>query len=110
MAAHPTPRPAEHARGALVADVPAPDRVNILGVGVHAVNLSDAVAIAESTIAAGKKGLICVTGVHGIMESQKDQLLKSIINSSLLTVPDGRPTLWLGRIAGYKRMGQVFGP
>jgi N-acetylglucosaminyldiphosphoundecaprenol N-acetyl-beta-D-mannosaminyltransferase len=53
---------------------------------------------------------VCVTGVHGVMEAQTDSKLKAILNSSLLTVPDGMPTVWVGRLAGFKNMKRVFGP
>jgi len=34
------------------------------------------------------------TGVQGVMEAQMDSNLKRIINHALLTIPDGRPTVW----------------
>ena len=29
---------------------------------------------------------------------------------SFLTTPDGMPTVWLGRIHGFKHMNRVYGP
>ena len=31
-------------------------------------------------------------------------------NASLLTTPDGMPMVWMGRLAGHKTMGRVYGP
>jgi len=64
----------------------------------------------ESILAHGDKGYVCVTGVHGIMESQVDSGLKRIINHSVLTTPDGRPTVWVGWLRGFFKMRQVTGP
>lgn len=84
-------------------------RVNILGVGVSALDLKDAVSSVTSFLQTGKKGYICVTGMHGIMEAQSDPEFREIQNNSLLTTPDGIPTVWIGRIDGHKQMKQVRG-
>jgi N-acetylglucosaminyldiphosphoundecaprenol N-acetyl-beta-D-mannosaminyltransferase len=86
------------------------DSVNILGVRVHATRMDRAVSRIESLLANGEKGYVCVTGVHGIMESQGDPNLKRIINHSVLTIPDGRPTVWVGWLRGFFKMRQVTGP
>lgn len=84
--------------------------VNILGVRVHATNMDRALAGIETTLANGQKGYVCVTGVQGIMEAQSDSNLKGIINRSVLTIPDGRPTVWVGWLRGFLKMRQVTGP
>lgn len=88
-------------------DIP---RVNILGVGVHALDMTLALEACESAIEEQRKGYICVTGVHGVMEAQRDAAFKAILNRSILTVPDGMPTVWFGHLTGHRRMGRVFGP
>ena len=85
-------------------------RVNILGVGVHAVDMRAALELVDLSLAQGRKGYICVTGVHGIMEAQRDRVFKSILNRSLLTTPDGMPTVWVGRLQGFSQIRRVFGP
>jgi N-acetylglucosaminyldiphosphoundecaprenol N-acetyl-beta-D-mannosaminyltransferase len=85
-------------------------RVNILGVGVSAVNMEGALRQSESLLDRGGKGYVCVTGVHGIMEAQSDEAFRDILNRSFLTTPDGMPTVWLGRIHGFKDMSRVYGP
>ena len=64
---------------------------NILGVNVSAVNMSMVLAAIESWIARGEQQYICVTGVHGVMESQRDESLQRIHNSAGLVTPDGMP-------------------
>ncbi len=85
-------------------------RVNILGVGVSAVNMEVALRQTETLLDQGRKGYVCVTGVHGIMEAQSDAAFRDILNHSFLTTPDGMPTVWLGRIHGFKHMNRVYGP
>jgi N-acetylglucosaminyldiphosphoundecaprenol N-acetyl-beta-D-mannosaminyltransferase len=46
-------------------------------------------------------GYIACTCTHGIVESERDPQLRQIHNDSLLTLPDGMPTVWMGRAKGY---------
>jgi N-acetylglucosaminyldiphosphoundecaprenol N-acetyl-beta-D-mannosaminyltransferase len=85
-------------------------RVNILGVGVSAISLDEAVDRTEVFLNGDTQGYICVTGVHGIMEAQTDAEFRRIQNRSFLTTPDGMPTVWLGRASGFKSMTRVYGP
>ena len=85
-------------------------RVDVLGVGISITNLQHAVAQIESWLDEGTRSYVCVTGVHGVMTSQGDAKLKAIHNSSGMTVPDGMPMTWSGKIYGFKQMGRVFGP
>ena len=85
-------------------------RANVLGVGVHAINISTAVRIIETAIDEHGKGYVCVTGVHGIMEAQKDPSLVQLFSNALLVVPDGMPTVWIGHLQGFGDMDRVFGP
>ena len=85
-------------------------RTNILGVGVSAISMTDAVYYSDKMLQEKSQGYICVTGVHGIMEAQQDERLRSVLNSSFLTTPDGTPTVWLGRLQGFRNMRRVSGP
>lgn len=85
-------------------------RVNVLGVGIHAINLRTAVALIEQAVQSAARGYICVTGVHGVMEAQRDPEFRAILNRAMLVTPDGMPTVWVGRLQGYLHMQRVFGP
>jgi N-acetylglucosaminyldiphosphoundecaprenol N-acetyl-beta-D-mannosaminyltransferase len=87
-----------------------PGRVNVLGVGVHAVDMKRAALLLEKKIRVGGKGYVCLTGVHGIMEARRDSRLNSILAEALLVAPDGMPTVWMGRLQGFTAMQRVFGP
>ena len=85
-------------------------RTNVLGVGIHAIDMLTAVLESERLLASGGKGYVCLTGVHGVMESLDDPGLRAILNRAFLCVPDGMPTVWVGRLRGHRRMRRVYGP
>ncbi len=85
-------------------------RVDILGVHVSAVDPPMALAEIERWIDSHEQHYVCVTGVHGVMESQRDPELKAIHNRSGLTTPDGMPMVWAGQRAGAAWMQRVYGP
>ncbi len=87
-----------------------PPRVNILGVGVHALNLRTAVMGLQSAITNKAKGYVCVTGVHGVSEAQSDPFFRSILNGAMLNTPDGMPMVWIGKLSGFPEMERVYGP
>jgi len=89
---------------------PSLPRANLWGVGVHAVDMQRAVEQSERLLASGSKGYVCVTGVHGVMESRADAKLRAILNGAFLCVPDGMPTVWVGRLQGHRSMRRVYGP
>src|SRR5579862_813133 len=85
-------------------------RANVLGVGVHAVNMAAAVKTIAEAVTARSKGYVCPTGVHGVMEARRDPSLRKIFSRALLVVPDGMPTVWMGHLQGLPHMQRVFGP
>jgi N-acetylglucosaminyldiphosphoundecaprenol N-acetyl-beta-D-mannosaminyltransferase len=85
-------------------------RANVLGVGIHAVNPVRSRELIEEAVRVGARGYVCVTGVHGVMEAQRDPAFRGILNRALLVVPDGMPTVWVGRAQGHSQMRRVFGP
>ncbi|HSU19639.1 MAG TPA: WecB/TagA/CpsF family glycosyltransferase [Acidobacteriaceae bacterium] len=44
------------------------------------------------------------------MEAHRDPELRAIARNALLVLPDGMPTVWLGRSQGHSAMDRVFGP
>jgi N-acetylglucosaminyldiphosphoundecaprenol N-acetyl-beta-D-mannosaminyltransferase len=84
--------------------------LSILGIGVDAVNMDSAISHLSEALSTSKKGYVCVTGVHGVMEARRNPALLEIFSGSELTVPDGMPLVWAGHIQGFGDMGRVFGP
>jgi N-acetylglucosaminyldiphosphoundecaprenol N-acetyl-beta-D-mannosaminyltransferase len=90
--------------------VATPPRVNVLGVGVHALNLPLAVKVLREAIESRTKGYVCVTGVHGVSEAQSDPEFRAILNGAFLNTPDGMPLVWVGKQSGFAEMDRVYGP
>ena len=86
------------------------NRVNVLGVGISVLNLRTALAAIADAVQAHRKGYICVTGVHGVMEAQDDAVFKKILNGAFLCTPDGMPMVWAGQLACHREMSRVYGP
>ena len=85
-------------------------RVNVLGVGLSVINLTTALEGITAALAQKTRGYICVTGVHGVMEAQRDAPLRGILNQALLNTPDGMPMVWVGKLKGFREMDRVYGP
>jgi len=86
-------------------------RVNVLGIGLSAINLAQAVDCFFETVDKPEHfGFVTVTGVHGVTESLSDATLQKIHNQSFLSTPDGMPMVWAGQLAGYSQMSRVYGP
>lgn len=83
---------------------------DVLGVQVSAVNLGQALDLACRWIDCGEFGLTCMTGVHGVMEAQRDEGLRRVMNNAVLNAPDGMPLSWVGRMQGFAEMDCVTGP
>lgn len=86
------------------------ERVNVLGVGISAINLALARQAILDAVHSRRKGYVCVTGVHGVMESHDDPAIQAIHNRAFLCTPDGMPMVWLGRLRGKRQMARVYGP
>jgi N-acetylglucosaminyldiphosphoundecaprenol N-acetyl-beta-D-mannosaminyltransferase len=85
-------------------------RVDVLGVGVSAINMDTALEVIDRWITDGAQQYVCVAGVHGVMESQRDESLRRIHNSAGLVTPDGMPLVWLTRLHGWRNTSRVYGP
>jgi len=84
-------------------------RANILGVGVSGINMEAALCTIERWISQRESHYVCVTGVHGLVESRRDEELRRVHNSAGLVTPDGMPLVWLSRLMGFRQVERVCG-
>ncbi|HYH23491.1 MAG TPA: WecB/TagA/CpsF family glycosyltransferase [Azospirillum sp.] len=87
-----------------------PDRINVLGVGVSAINMDNALDIIDRWIDAGHQSYVCVACVHGVMESQRDPNIRAVYNAAGMVTPDGMPLVWLLKLARQRHADRVYGP
>ena len=85
-------------------------RVNILGVGISAINMAMALETVEKWITERSPHYVCVTPVHSVMDCQRNPELRHIQNASGLSTPDGMPLVWLSRLKGFRHVERVYGP
>lgn len=83
---------------------------DVLGVRIDAVDPSIVLDAVERWIRSGEAGYVCVANVHAVMEARRDQTLQRIYDGAKLTVPDGMPLVWLGRLFGHGDVRRVYGP
>src|SRR5260370_27932682 len=83
---------------------------NILGVGVSAINMDTTLHTIDGWISRRESHYVCVTGVHGVMESWRDERLQRIHNAAGLVVPDGMPLVWLSRAVRFRSVERGYGP
>jgi N-acetylglucosaminyldiphosphoundecaprenol N-acetyl-beta-D-mannosaminyltransferase len=85
-------------------------RVNVLGVSVSAVNMSDVLGAIRGWINGSQQNYLCVTPAHAVMECYRQHHLRYIFNSSGLTTPDGMSIVWLLKLHGHTHVERVYGP
>jgi N-acetylglucosaminyldiphosphoundecaprenol N-acetyl-beta-D-mannosaminyltransferase len=86
-----------------------PDVINVLGVGVSAINMDTALEAIGRAGAEGEGVYLCHGGAWGF-GGANGRGFPGILNRAFLCTPDGMPLVWVGRWQGRKEMGRVYGP
>ncbi len=76
---------------------------------VSKVNLTQVLEYIKNSIRERRFGYICVSNSRVAYQANHDLDYCNIQNNSLLTVPDGKPLVWIAHNKGYKEVGQVAG-
>jgi N-acetylglucosaminyldiphosphoundecaprenol N-acetyl-beta-D-mannosaminyltransferase len=85
------------------------DVVNLLGVRVHAITLSQTLAWVESAVAARTPRQICTANPEFVMAAQRDRDFFDLLNRADLVIPDGVGLLWAARQQGARLPERVAG-
>jgi N-acetylglucosaminyldiphosphoundecaprenol N-acetyl-beta-D-mannosaminyltransferase len=86
------------------------ERVNILGVGVSAINTEDALRTVDGWIEKHERHYVCVCPVHSIMECRRSEEVRRVFNGAGMVTPDGMPVVWVARWSGHPNVDRVYGP
>lgn len=78
-------------------------------VAISKINLEYLPDIIEDALIKGNIGYICVTNARSAYYSNRNKDYLKIQNSSLLTVPDGMPLVWLAHNRGLCEVGKISG-
>jgi N-acetylglucosaminyldiphosphoundecaprenol N-acetyl-beta-D-mannosaminyltransferase len=68
------------------------------GVKISAVDRRRAIEEFYRLVPEHAGGYITATSAHGIVEAQSDQHLRAIIGGAQMTLPDGMPICWIGKL------------
>jgi N-acetylglucosaminyldiphosphoundecaprenol N-acetyl-beta-D-mannosaminyltransferase len=84
----------------------------LLGVEFALTDYDGALRRIEKMVDGAEQGYLCLTSVHGLMESRRDLELAAVLNAATLNLPDGMPVVWaLNLLSEGKRMNdRVYGP
>ncbi|SDO84165.1 N-acetylglucosaminyldiphosphoundecaprenol N-acetyl-beta-D-mannosaminyltransferase [Selenomonas ruminantium] len=85
------------------------EKIDILGVRVDPVTMTQAVAQVEGYMDEKKNVLIATANAEMIMRATHDTELKDILNAAALVVPDGAGTVWAAHHLGYEMPERVAG-
>src|SRR5207253_550905 len=84
--------------------------LDVLGVPVSGANIDLAIEELERWIREGHRSYATLTGVHGIMESMRNENVRRAHDAAGLVLPDGMPLVWLLRHGGVASADRVYGP
>jgi len=85
-------------------------RVEVLGVKITPSTIERAVDKIAGWIADDTRTYVCVTSVHGVVESLADPALRDIHNAAGMCTTDGMPLVWASKYAGFDFADRVYGP
>lgn len=83
---------------------------NVLGVAIDAVDMEQALAMVRARLLQRRKGYVCFLDVHGVLEALKSARVSETYAHAAMAMPDGTPTVWVGRAQGFRKMNYVTGP
>ena len=85
-------------------------RIDVLGVRAHALDVATAKAAFQWALKRHIKGYVCFASVHGVMEAQDDPTLMKVYEDAFVVAPDGMPLVWVGHMQGFSAMDRIAGP
>ncbi len=101
----------DHARSLTAQPEPAaPATVDVLGVPLALTDYDATLDWIDDTVAAGRRGYVCVAATHTVMAAHEDVELQRALLGADFTVPDGQPLVWALNLLGHDLDERVYGP
>jgi N-acetylglucosaminyldiphosphoundecaprenol N-acetyl-beta-D-mannosaminyltransferase len=89
---------------------PAPPRFRVHETYVHAVNPASVGELIADYLEDGGVHQIVTANMDFLRIAREQPAFNDVINSARLTVPDGRPLVWMARYLGFSDCDRVTGP
>ena len=90
--------------------VAAPPTADVLGVPLALTDYEGTLDWIDATVAAGRRGYVCVAATHTVMATREDPELRDAVLGSDFTVPYGQPLVWALNLLGRELDVRVYGP
>jgi N-acetylglucosaminyldiphosphoundecaprenol N-acetyl-beta-D-mannosaminyltransferase len=90
-----------------------PDTVDVSGIPLFAKDIPNAVDHILAALQVENNSAprcISATGAHGLVFAQKNAAFRECLQSFYINLPDGKPSVWVGRAKGAKSMQRCYGP
>jgi N-acetylglucosaminyldiphosphoundecaprenol N-acetyl-beta-D-mannosaminyltransferase len=87
--------------------------ISILNIQIYDRSLTTAVRHVCQTCVTGNNRLnrlTSATGAHGLVTAKTDKRFSAILQNFYINLPDGMPTVWVGKLKGAKEMERCYGP
>lgn len=78
------------------------------GMKIDNISYSEAVARIDSGIQSG--GYVCFVEANSVVVGSRNSQLMSALNNSTMSLPDGMPLVWYGRLLGSHKIQRMSGP
>lgn len=86
------------------------NRFDVIGNKITHQTMQGAVDAVKQRVHSGDGGYVCFTNVHVSVMAREDNDIRNIINNSYMSLPDGKPLYWVGKLKGLSGLEQVPGP
>ena len=85
-------------------------RYDVIGCQITRATIRSALNAVVERVCLGKGGYVCFTNTHTSVIARRDPGFLKVVNESFMSLPDGRPIYWAGRLQGIRELTQVSGP
>ena len=86
------------------------ERFDVLRCKINKTNMKGAVEEIIERVRSKKGGYVCFVNAHTSVTAYNNPRYSAILNRSFMTLPDGRPVYWIGRLKGLKGIEHIPGP
>lgn len=85
---------------------------NYFHIGQVKVSVTDLDSTAKHIAASirGEPKYICVANVRTVVQGNRDEYYRNVVNNAFMNLPDGMPIVWAGRLSGAKDIRRTTGP
>ena len=82
----------------------------ILNTNISVTNMEDTIAMLTENLEQLRGNYICVSNVHTVVMSFRDEEYRNVQNSAAMALPDGKPLSMVSKRRGYMEAERVPGP